>query len=348
MQGLELFGLTIMITKVDIKNFQCHKTLCIEFDKNVTSIIGLSDTGKSAILRAIRWVLLNLPSGTSFLKHKEKEVSVTLTIDGIEVERSFDGVTNLYRLGDRAYKAFGREIPEPIKAFLKTNSINFQGQHDAPFWFSNTAGEVSRELNRIVDLEVIDKALSRIASTLRTSRIVLQEREENLKEAKRKRRETSYAFELKRDYKLLQEFNSRRVKTREKALGLSSLVQRVSEDGERLESLSKAFQNASSIAEKGRKIVETEERLFVLKELIHTLETYESLSKKTPPPFKYIDTTADQYRSIKESIHKLTQIVEEADSLLLRVRESKNKWKEVSRSLKNIAKGRCPLCGKLF
>jgi hypothetical protein len=42
-------------------------------------------------------------------------------------------------------------------------ALCWQGQHDPSFWFGETAGEVSRQLNALVDLGCIDTALSTAA-----------------------------------------------------------------------------------------------------------------------------------------------------------------------------------------
>ena len=57
------------ILKVEIKDFQSHKNTNIEFSEGFNCIIGRSDSGKSAILRALRLVICNDLRGTFlFLK----------------------------------------------------------------------------------------------------------------------------------------------------------------------------------------------------------------------------------------------------------------------------------------
>ena len=69
-----------MITKIEIKNFQSHKHTVIDFSNGVNVIIGSSDCGKSAIIKAMRWCITNSPAGNSFRSNfaSEKEpTSVT-------------------------------------------------------------------------------------------------------------------------------------------------------------------------------------------------------------------------------------------------------------------------------
>lgn len=57
--------------KLRIQNFQAHKDTTIEFDC-ITTIVGPSDIGKSAVLRALKWVAKNEPKGTSFVRDGDK------------------------------------------------------------------------------------------------------------------------------------------------------------------------------------------------------------------------------------------------------------------------------------
>lgn len=58
--------------KLRIQNFQAHKDTTIEFDRITTIVGGPSDTGKSAVLRALKWVVKNEPKGTSFIRDGDK------------------------------------------------------------------------------------------------------------------------------------------------------------------------------------------------------------------------------------------------------------------------------------
>jgi exonuclease SbcC len=155
-----------MIEKLIIRNFQCHKRLKIEFDPLVTTIVGPSDVGKSAVLRALGWVTTNHPRGEAFIRDGADKATAILSVDGHKIKRS-RGSKNTYELDGSKFTAFGNATPDEIAAVLNLSELNFQGQHDAAFWFSESAGEVSRQLNSIVDLSVIDSTLSNLSSALR-------------------------------------------------------------------------------------------------------------------------------------------------------------------------------------
>ena len=56
-----------MITKISIKNIQSHKNSTLELSPGINAIVGSSNNGKSAILRAFYWARYNRPLGTDNL-----------------------------------------------------------------------------------------------------------------------------------------------------------------------------------------------------------------------------------------------------------------------------------------
>ena len=62
------------LKQITLKNFQSHKDSTIQLDRGLNAIIGPSDSGKSAIIRAIKWVLYNEPSGDFFIRALAIEV----------------------------------------------------------------------------------------------------------------------------------------------------------------------------------------------------------------------------------------------------------------------------------
>jgi len=158
-----------MLTRLRIKNFQNHKKIDIEFDKGVTTIIGPSDAGKSALLRALSWVVFNRPVGTEFIREGQKGCTVRIETSSHKITRT-RGKENTYHLDGKEYRAFGNDVPESIQNVLQLGEINFQSQHDAPFWLSESAAQVSRNLNQIVDLGIIDAALAQTSKTMRKAK----------------------------------------------------------------------------------------------------------------------------------------------------------------------------------
>lgn len=186
-----------MLESVSAENFQAHARLELTFDPKITVIIGPTDSGKSSVIRTLRWACLNQPRGSDFVRHGEDTVLVRVKIDGKSVERSKKKEANYYALNDTVFTAFGVNIPETVSAFLQIDDLNFQQQHDAPFWLSLSAGEVSRQLNSIVDLEIIDRATSGIKSKVLDQKRQIDRNMDKLQVEKKKVDDLSWTVEAK-------------------------------------------------------------------------------------------------------------------------------------------------------
>jgi DNA repair ATPase RecN len=158
-----------MIKKLRIKNFQKHHKLDIDFSDKVTTIVGKSDAGKSSVLRSLLWLISNKPKGDSFIQVGEKSAAVRIETDGHVITRR-KGKSNTYEIDGEELHSFGSDVPQKVQDVLKMGDINYQGQHDPPFWLSDSAGQVSRNLNRIVDLGIIDRSFSNVSQRLRKSK----------------------------------------------------------------------------------------------------------------------------------------------------------------------------------
>lgn len=163
-----------MLVRATIENFQAHKKTVLEFHKGINIITGPTDSGKSAIRRALWWNFTNRPVGTKFVSDWNKDAKgfpveptrVLLEFDDASVERvrvGSDADDNQYKIGGLTLGAIGKDAlppPEVLKAW-NINESNFSGQHDPPFLLSIPAGQVAEYLNRSVHLELIDEALTR-------------------------------------------------------------------------------------------------------------------------------------------------------------------------------------------
>jgi DNA repair exonuclease SbcCD ATPase subunit len=172
-----------MLKKIIIKNFQKIRKKVIHFDPHVTLLIGPNDKGKSATLRAIRWVLTNRPTGKSLIRRGSKQAEVVLQVDKHTIRRSI-GATNTYHLDNERFKSFGTRTPDAIGRLANVSAINFQRQHEANFWFSLSPGQIAKELNKLVDLETIDRIQSTIAKRIRDKKAELNVCKQRLGEAK--------------------------------------------------------------------------------------------------------------------------------------------------------------------
>lgn len=119
----------LYIQKLIIKNFQSHKYTEIDFHDGLNAIIGPSHSGKTAIIRALRFVLYNEPKGSNFIRHGENEVMVRVYFsDGAYLERK------------RTRKSSGSYIigypdgqTREIKGFSNQSLVDIWSIHQMPY-----------------------------------------------------------------------------------------------------------------------------------------------------------------------------------------------------------------------
>jgi len=176
-----------MIKSLRLKNFQSHKNTFIEFDEGVNVIIGENDSGKSSILRAVNLVINNRPAGEDFRSAWGGDTEVSLDIGDQLISRIRTDKENSYTLKGikEPFKAFGRGVPDIIKKHLNISPVNLAFQLDRPFLLEESFADVAKFYNKIVNIDIIDKTISNIASILReekTSFKTKKQQEENLNE----------------------------------------------------------------------------------------------------------------------------------------------------------------------
>lgn len=171
------------IKKVNLVNFQSHKDTTIEFDKGLNIIVGASDSGKTSILRGIKWALYNDPSGDYFIREGESECSVTLYFsDMTKIKRYRNKSKNTYFIYDKddneeKYEGFGTSVPDEvlnitgIKKILldkdTSKSINISDQLEGAFLLSEKNSVKANSIGYLVGVDLIDDTLR---ETLRDSR----------------------------------------------------------------------------------------------------------------------------------------------------------------------------------
>ncbi len=173
----------ICIDKVLIENFQSHEYTELDFHTGLNVIIGPSDHGKSAVIRAIKWVLYNDPRGNDFIRQGSNYARVTLWLNnGYKIVRERTSSKNRYILSvndenTNVYEGFGNEVPHEIikahgipKIMLDTDmnsTLNIGGQLEGPFLISESGSVRAKAIGRLTGLHIIDKSIRDSATDLR-------------------------------------------------------------------------------------------------------------------------------------------------------------------------------------
>lgn len=173
------------ITKLTIENFQSHQKSVIYLATNgqLTVITGPSDSGKTVILRALRWLLYNEPQGTDFIRVGASFARVTAEFEsGHAVIRERTKATNRYKIiapgtsEPQVFEGFGTSVPvevqeitgvRPVQIGDLTLNLNLAEQLAGPFLGSSiSAGARAKVLGKLAGTEEIDYAAKQLGTDL--------------------------------------------------------------------------------------------------------------------------------------------------------------------------------------
>lgn len=159
-----------MLNKITLHGMQSHLDTELIFIQGSNLILGDNGSGKSAIRRGLTWVTENKPTGTSFinwdlLDSDVCEVSVSFNDHVVTRRRSRDSKVNEYIIdGGDPLTAFGVSVPQPVQEIFQLDDTNLEMQHSALFMLTESPPNIARRLNKLTNLESIDKAYSSIRS----------------------------------------------------------------------------------------------------------------------------------------------------------------------------------------
>ena len=156
------------IESITIEQFQSHKKTVLELSKGLNVIWGPSDNGKSSIIRGIKWVVLNRPSGDEFRRHNTKNTTVTIKSDNSIIQRIRTDTKNEYKIENTIFKALKSAVPEEVSSKLNISEINIQSQHEVYFLVDKSPGQRSKILNEVAGLEIMDKVLKKTNTDIRS------------------------------------------------------------------------------------------------------------------------------------------------------------------------------------
>jgi len=213
-----------MIEKVIIRNFQSHKKSVLPFHKGVNVIVGDTDSGKSAVIRALRWVTTNSPSGDAFRSWDGGDTSVSIRLENEDIIKRTKGTENKYVFGEMKFTGIGTDVPAPIKEAINMNDTNLQVQLDSPFLLSNTSGEVAKFFNRIANLDKIDSGQKNVKSWMHTIVQAIKVNDAVIADNETKIESTKFIYKLEIDLEVLEANKHKVQKLYQRADNLRNLV----------------------------------------------------------------------------------------------------------------------------
>ena len=332
-----------MLKSLKIRNFQSHKKLDLYFGK-VTSIIGPSDIGKSAVLRALLWIMENHPTGDAFIKDGTEKASVQLIADDSTIKRKRSKSQNLYTLNKEEFYAFGNKVPDPISNLFNIGDINVQRQHDSPFWFSISAGEVSRQLNSIVDLGIIDKTLATIASELRkdTWKITLQE--EKIDKLQKRNKELLFVKDIKSEFDELKKTDDKAKKLNKNYDDLRSKISQAITYTHKLDRASNLNSRVQNLIKSGDLCKKLEDSFSCLSALLKDGSYWKRVIVNEPVSFVEVAKQKQQTQKLEKRIESLKPVLTAYIEGAEKINQTQKVLKIYKKELEKCAGEKCPVC----
>lgn len=197
-----------MIESIHIHNFQCHKDLSIYLGRS-TVLQGDSNHGKTAVLRALYWVMYNEPRGTDYISYwaykKLKNgirfidgqyTEVAVRVDGHTIVRHRGEDFNGYVVDGVRYEALRDDVPAEVTSLLNLSDVSVQKQLDAPFLLSMTPGEAAQYLNKLANLEDVSGILATAKKTSMDATAEAEQAKAEAEEAEKREKQFGWIEEV--------------------------------------------------------------------------------------------------------------------------------------------------------
>lgn len=254
------------ISTIIIKNFQSHRHTVLNLDEHVNVILGSSDVGKTAILRALGWVFFNEPQGTAFIRAGETSTSVELIYsDGYSVKRIRNKKFNGYHINHpnfdepKKLSGFGSSVPEEIQEITGVRKfeiadkiespITYQTQLEGAFLLSESSIKKAKAIGAISNVNIIDRAIQIANSNIKDFRKNINTSEEALKNSEEQIKEYDNLDERKQNLEKVKDLYSELIQKNKMNENLSVLNQKLDNNIERIKTEENTIKSLSFVDE---------------------------------------------------------------------------------------------------
>lgn len=350
-----------MLNKLRARNFRSYKTTELNFSPGVNVIIGPSDSGKTNILRLLKWIFDNRPLGTDIKSWWGGTTLGILYVDDHIIKRE-RGKENFYQLDTSdPFKAVGKEVPEKITEILNIGDVNVQWQMDGPFLLNSTPGEVGKYINEVVDLEIIYRTLANVDKRLRSTTRELNTEEENFKNLNKEYKTYNWIDNANEELDELEHLDLNILNTEIELKDLNNLIIDIEELDEQISYYKKTTnlkEEYNELQSLNDHILNSEKELKDLKDLIIEIEELDNSIRYYKQKGETLKQELNELKKEKREEQTVinievtkelaTQAVEELSKINPTINIDKDDMEKVFESWKDMLDDLeyCPLCGQ--
>ena len=360
-----------MLKGFKIKCFQSHLDTVLEFDPGVNVIFGLSQSGKTAILRALSLLVTNRPLGGRFFPDSAGKRGATeldlILMEGDkiglrkEISLSKEGKkevrSSAYSLNDdvEPYRAFGDRVPDQIENKLNLSDLNVQKQFDEPFLICSSPGEVARVFNRVTRLEKVDQWSSELTRQVNTCRSEVKILESQQAETEEGLKKYENVLEIEREVQRAEKLEAKRDSIEAQIISIEKLIEEILSRQENLLQLQDwlsvegLYREAEGLLKAKKSREEEAEALSILvnnlSELKEDKEYYQSTVTAmgmVEEGLQLIEDTRgrkEEHKQVERLLAKLEQVHSEIGAIKQEKEEFASEYALILKEL-----GRCPTC----
>lgn len=349
------------LKSVTVKNFQAHTNSTFNLENGLNLIVGTSDSGKSALARAINFVLYNI-SESDFVREKEKyfEVEIVFADDAIIKRTKGKDINSVsykypHDFDFTTYKAFGNNYPDEVLDFLdrpvitkSLGAVSYSDQSNKNFLIEQPASAQPKIISSIIGTDDLQKAADNCSTKVRSYNEQVKA-SENLIKTLEDKIETEYV-DLDNKKESLDDL----LLVIDQISSLETEVLLIDSDIKSYQSINKRGKDAKKNLTLHEKIVDQlsskvetlVEKSNELKGLSEIIESNDSLTNKLESAKKKlrfhtlitescIDSNIKTIETLKSDMHEISLLIYEKDLNHHRIYELQEKIKQEKTLIKN-------------
>lgn len=355
-----------MIQSLLLINFQSHKRSELKFCKGLNIITGETDSGKTAIIRALQWLIWNTPSGNAF-RSSWADGPTAVKVWG---HRTWDNADNDHfekTLNDKGahyitdqhvlLKAFGQTIPEEVQKYFNMSEINLQEQLDAPFLLTESPGKIASFFNKIAGLDKIDLSIQYIQSQVRATSSSIKYAENFLQGKQKELEEFQKLNEAEVELKRLEKLELKLIRKKERLRMLKTdvnnlviLEEYIQEKETKIQHEKFVNQILSNI-KKRTQLKEQKERLDKFISKLNFFEKSITEYTKTVAPEQIVVNTLQKLTAVtarQADFTQLNTLVSKLQTVTKKQQENALKLDELQHTWEAEFPEQCPLCDTII
>ena len=342
------------ITKIEIQNFQSHKNTTIEPTPGLTVIVGHTDSGKSAFIRALRWCLYNKQPKSQLINKDADFAAVKVTFDdnsSIYRYKSKNKKDNYYIVTDSegtesTFTSVGnaplKEVMDisgmyEVNMFNRDISLSMTDQFDSLFFLAENPTDKGTLISQMANTEVCDAAISICSAKINVTKKLVTSLQKSIKTKRESLAEYNYLEELKNVLDALNK-SKEDVLSREKSYQEIELLQNSRNQlAESLKNMNARMINISDIEENASQIEDISAKLRSKDVLASCCNFVDDIDKIARCLAVLNSINSEDFVATEEKINALLSLIQAQQALITTQSEILNSIARLSQCLLPIS-----------